>query len=135
MFSKEQRSRPDNNLLQSAETVKSSQQTLCDFAGALARLGGDRRLLIELVQIYMEDAPILMVRITNGVREANFSDVQHAAHRLRGLAANFGAPSVTEPAQRLERYAMAGRLQEARMTIQELEAETARLEKALQPYC
>ncbi len=29
---------------------------------------------------------------------------------------------------------MAGRLEDARMTIQQLEAETARLEKALEPY-
>ncbi len=92
MYSKEPRSKPHNNLPQSAERVKSFQSALCDFAGALARLGGDRRLLIELIQIYMEDAPILMVRIANGVREANCSDVQYAAHRLRGMAANFGRP-------------------------------------------
>jgi HPt (histidine-containing phosphotransfer) domain-containing protein len=135
MYSKEQRPTLDNDLRQPSEAVKTSQQTLCDFEGALARLGGDRRLLIELVHMYIEDAPLLLVRISNGVRDANCADVLHAAHLLRGLAANFGAPSVTEPARRLEECAMTGRLADSSAMIQRLRSEVGRLEKALESYC
>jgi HPt (histidine-containing phosphotransfer) domain-containing protein len=117
------------------DTAKPSRASLCDFDGALARLGGDRRLLSDLVHIYIEDAPMLLVRITNGVREANCAVVLHAAHQLRGLAANFGAPSVTEPAQRLEEIASAGHLEDASATVKQLQTEAARLEDALQSYC
>jgi len=118
----------------SHKSSRTDPPTLCDFDAALRRLGGDRRLLLELVHIYMEDAPMLLVRISNGVRAANCSDVMHAAHLLRGLAANFGAPSVTEPAKRLEEIANAGRLDEASDTVEELQTEAARLELALEPY-
>lgn len=111
-----------------------SRKTPCDFDAALARLGGDRRLLVELAQIYMEDAPMLLMRILKGVREANCSDVLHAAHLLHGLAANFEATAVTEPACRLEEIAIAGRLEEAAATVERLRAEAERLEQALQRY-
>ena len=78
MYSQEQRSTVENDFRQPVEVVKNSQQTLCDFEGALARLGGDRRLLIELVHIYIEDAPMLLIRISNGVRDSNCADVLHA---------------------------------------------------------
>ena len=102
--------------------------------GALARLGGDRALLVELVQIYLEDAPLLLIRITNGVRDANCSDVLHAAHLLRGLAANFGASAVTEPAEVLEEIAIEGHLEDATAMVEQLQAESDRLESALQFY-
>jgi len=135
MYSKELRPSAKENRSQHREVVKSPLKSLCDFDGALARLGGDRRLLIELAHIYIEDAPMLLVRITNGVRDSNCPDVLHAAHRLRGLAANFGAPSVTEPALRLEEFALAGRLEDSPATVQLLQTEAVRLEKALEPYC
>jgi HPt (histidine-containing phosphotransfer) domain-containing protein len=135
MYSKEPRLWANEDFRPAGERGKFPPGALCDFDGALARLNGDRRLLIELVHIYIEDAPMLLVRISNGVREANCSDVLHAAHLLRGLAANFGAPSVTEPAGRLEEIALTGRLEDAPPTVRQLQTEAARLQEALQPYC
>jgi HPt (histidine-containing phosphotransfer) domain-containing protein len=108
-----------------------SDSPLFDVDAALARLDGDRGLLTELVHIYIEDAPMLLVRISNGMRDANCSDVLHAAHLLHGLAANFGACAVTNPAGRLEAYAIDGRLADAAATIEQLRIEAIRLEQAL----
>jgi HPt (histidine-containing phosphotransfer) domain-containing protein len=131
MYSKKQQTSAAPNLCNGA---KFSSAGLCDLEGALARLGGDRRLLTELMQIYIEDAPMLLMRISNGVRDTNRSDVLHAAHLLAGLAANLGAPSVTEPAERLEEIAVSGGLEEASATVEELQTQAARLEKDLQSY-
>jgi two-component system, sensor histidine kinase and response regulator len=113
---------------------KLSRTALCDLDGALIRLGGDRSLLSELVRIYVEDAPTLLLRISNGVRNANRSDVLHAAHLLAGLAANLDAPSVTKPAERLEEIALSGRLEDGIAAVEELQVEAARLEEDLQFY-
>jgi HPt (histidine-containing phosphotransfer) domain-containing protein len=131
MYSKKLQTTATFNL---CDGTQLSRTGLCDLEGALVRLGGDRRLLTELVQIYIEDAPMLLMRISNGVRDANRSDVLHAAHLLAGLAANLGAPSVTNPAERLEEIAVAGRLDEAFATVEELQTQAARLEIDLQPY-
>lgn len=130
------KSRPSTSEINSVPTnpARHSRTILCDFDSALRRLGGDRHLLVELAHIYIEDAPMLLLRISNGVRDANCSDVLHAAHLLRGLAANFGAPTVTEPAARLEEIALTGRLDDARTTMQELQREASLLEQALEPY-
>lgn len=118
-----------------SDCAKPSNAALCDVDAALARLGGDQSLLVELAQIYLEDAPMLLVRINRGVREANCSDVLHAAHLLRGLAANFGARSVTDPAEQLEEFAIKGRLDKAAPMVEALQTEAERLEQALQHYC
>jgi HPt (histidine-containing phosphotransfer) domain-containing protein len=134
MFFKDQRGSAASNLpIDGSE--KSGFSRVCDVDAALARLGGDRELLIELATIYIEDAPMLLIRISKGVREANCSDVLHAAHLLRGLAANFGAGSVTTPAEQLEEFAIEGKLGDARQTVEQLETEAVRLEQALQSYC
>jgi two-component system, sensor histidine kinase and response regulator len=120
--------------LRTIDSENNSFSSVCDVDAALERLGGDRKLLVELVHIYIEDAPMLLVRISKGVREANCSDVLHAAHLLRGLAANFGAYAVTEPAARLEEFALDGMLDDARPTLEQLRTEAIRLERALQSY-
>lgn len=124
-------SRPIGNDVHSCDAKAKNGRPICDVDGALARLRGDRSLLIELVRIYVEDAPMLLVRIHDGIRDDNCSDVLHAAHLLHGLAANFGARNVTEPAERLEEIAVDGRLTEAAPLLERLEAEAVRLEKEL----
>ncbi len=118
-----------------SKETEQNRPRICDVDGALARLGGDRILLSELMHIYLEDAPMLLVRIQRGVRDSNCWDVLHAAHLLRGLAANLGAGGVTEPAQRLEEIAIEGRLEQAATTVEQLHTEAVRLEKALQNIC
>ncbi len=88
-------------------------------------------LLADLVQLYEEDSPALLSRIAAGVQAQRSDEIRHAAHSLRGLAANFGAMALSDPLLHLEEAAMEGRLDDASSLLNQVQQESARLQKAL----
>lgn len=107
---------------------------LVDYEGAMKRLGGDRALFGQLIQIYDEDAPALLDAIRQAVEANNPQLLEQAAHRLKGLLANFGAEEATGLARELEQGGNTGRLHEAPQTLVCLERELIRLHDALGKY-
>src|SRR5690242_16157349 len=84
-----------------------------DLVGTLRRLGEDRGLLADLIQVYREDSPALFRRLQLGVQCQSADEVRHAAHSLRGLAANFGATTLNDVLYKLEDFASRGDLESA----------------------
>ena len=66
-----------------------------DEALALARVGGDRRLLAELVGLFLTEYPHLVSSIRQAIHAGNFRAAADNAHQLKGLLAQFAA----EPAR------------------------------------
>lgn len=114
-----------------ATNASAPQPTVFDSDGTLRRLGGDTSLLSDLVQLYDEDSPALLTRIAAGVQTRRSEEIRHAAHSLRGLAANFGASALSDPLLHLEEAAMEGRLDDALNLLNQVQQESARLQKAL----
>lgn len=102
-----------------------------DLAGTLRRLGGDTDLLADLVQLYDEDSPGLLDRLHAGTEQHRSDEIVHAAHSLRGLAANFGAAALTQSIVRLEEATAEGRLEEAATLVNQVGRESARLQATL----
>jgi two-component system, sensor histidine kinase and response regulator len=102
-----------------------------DLAGTLRRLGGDTNLLSDLVQLYSEDSPGLLERLHAGIESHRSDEVRHAAHSLRGLAANFGASILTQSLLRIEEAAAEGRLDEAASLFGQVGEDSARLQATL----
>lgn len=73
-----------------------------DFSAALQRLGGDKRLLQELVKFFLEDFPGLLRTARAGLEKQDWPKVQRAAHSLKGLAANFTAEPAVQALQAVE---------------------------------
>lgn len=115
-------------------TEQVAPQTVFDLDGTLRRLGGDEALLADLAQLYDEDSPELISRLVEGVENHRGDDVRHAAHSLRGLAANFGAAALSEPLLHLEEAAIQGRMEEAEMLLNQVRRESARLQQTLAPH-
>lgn len=92
-----------------------------DFRGALERMDGNRTLMVDMANFFLEDAPELLERIRTGLREANAEEVRRAAHSLKGLASNFGAELTVATARAIEKLAEAGQLSAAAAKAAELE--------------
>jgi HPt (histidine-containing phosphotransfer) domain-containing protein len=105
-----------------------------DLPGTLKRLGGDQRILTDLVKMFVEDSPALFQRLSAGVEAGNANQIQHAAHSLRGLASNFGAAPLIRPLQEMEELAAQNQLKTLHPLIQKVQREIARLETVLEPY-
>jgi HPt (histidine-containing phosphotransfer) domain-containing protein len=116
-----------------AATVTSASPVF-DLAGTLRRLGGDTGLLADLVQLYDEDSPPLLKRLREGVEAQHGDEVRHAAHSLRGLAANFGASTLTQSLLVLEDDAGEGRFENAASLVEQITEESSRLQATLAPH-
>ena len=107
---------------------------LVDYEGAMKRLGGDRVLFAQLIEIYDEDTPVLLDAIRRAVASNDSQSLERAAHRLKGLVSNFGAEETTVCASELEQCGSGRRFEEARERLVDLEAELRRLDDALTKY-
>ena len=68
----------------------------------LARVGGDRALLGEMIRLFAEDAPRTVELIRAAIDARDRDSLRRAAHALKGAAANFEAADVVHAARTLE---------------------------------
>ena len=68
----------------------------------LARVGGDRQLLVEISRLFVDDAPRHLERIREAIEQRDGESLRRAAHGLKGAAANFEADGVVNAARTLE---------------------------------
>jgi HPt (histidine-containing phosphotransfer) domain-containing protein len=97
----------------------------------MERLDGDRELLAEIVELFLESAPRLMRELKKALGGRDDKALERAAHALKGAVANFGARSAMDAALRMEQRAQKGDLAGARAAWAPLEKEMTRLKKAL----
>jgi HPt (histidine-containing phosphotransfer) domain-containing protein len=93
-----------------------------------AALGGDRELLIEIIELYLRDAPSMLQSLREATGRGHAPDVARAAHVLKGSSANFGLTPLYEAARELEHRAFA----DAELSV--LETQLARIETAASAF-
>jgi len=105
-----------------------------DFAPALARLEGDEELLKEQMSFFLQDAPRLLADIRTSIAQRDGRGLQLAAHRMKGLAANFDAEQAIDAAVRLELLGRSGAFDEAESARRQIEIHTVQLQQALKRF-
>jgi CheY-like chemotaxis protein/HPt (histidine-containing phosphotransfer) domain-containing protein len=105
-----------------------------DLQASLYRLGGDRALLGSLIGFFLEDAPGLVSQLRAAVEQGEPHAIEHAAHSLKGLVANFDAHDAVRAAARLEKAGHDGDLATARDGLPVVAREVERLQAALQRH-
>ncbi len=99
---------------------------------ALARMGGDERLLTQMAEFFLADAPALMRELHTALQKGDARAAHHAAHSLKGLSANFEALSAIAAAREIELLSKAGDTAGCASLIGRLDEEISRLTVALQ---
>lgn len=83
-------------------------------AGTLQNLiddmGGDREVVRELIQSFLEEAPKLLAAGRAARMAGDVQEVQRAYHTLKSNAATFGALALAGQAREIEQAARAGTL-------------------------
>lgn len=95
----------------------------------LALMEGDRDLLVELIEVFFEDAPQRVEAVRRALADRDAEALYKAAHALKGSAGNFGAPSinVVGRANRLEALARENDLDAAALEFEFLEPDVNQL--------
>ena len=73
-----------------------------DHTALLAGVDGNRRLLRELVRLFLADCPRRLAEIKEAIRRGDAGALERAAHALKGSVGNFAAKNAFAAAQRLE---------------------------------
>jgi HPt (histidine-containing phosphotransfer) domain-containing protein len=97
--------------------------SILDSDGALARLDGDKELLSEICDIFIEESPQRMERLKNALDNNNIVLVEREAHSLKSTAANIGAGLLRDSTQHVEVVARNSDISKARILYEMLEHE------------
>jgi two-component system sensor histidine kinase/response regulator len=92
--------------------VPAGSSALIDAAILLSSCAGDAALLAEMIQLFEEEAPMLLARVEAAVRSSDPEQLRIAAHSLRGLVSSFST-GAAEAAQILEQLGIERRAAEA----------------------
>jgi two-component system, sensor histidine kinase and response regulator len=102
-----------------------------DHAALLAGVDGNRRLLREIVRLFLADCPQRLAEIKDAIRRGDAVALGRAAHTLKGSVGNFAAKNAFAAAQRLETMGRDGDLDTASDACVTLESELALLTEEL----
>jgi two-component system sensor histidine kinase/response regulator len=103
-----------------------------DTEAALARIDGDRDLLVEVTGMFRRDCPKILGDIRDAITRCDAPTLEREAHKLKGALGALSAQPAFEAAQNLEAIGKRGDLAEAVEACRLLEAELSRLETELE---
>ncbi len=102
---------------------------------ALRRIvGGDEKLLREVVRVFLEDTPAKLSALAIALAAQDASAVAMAAHGLKGSAAALGARPATDAAAHLEGLARARNLAEADISAAQVKEEFTAVSNGLSAW-
>ena len=89
------------------------------------------QLLPQLTSIFLEDGDLLVSQMEQALQVGDASQLQQAAHRLKGNSASLGAMSIAHLTKKLENLGKAGDLATAVQTFALLSEEYNKVKVAL----
>jgi two-component system, sensor histidine kinase and response regulator len=107
------------------------ERRLWTSAALTERLGGDRQLASELVDIFLSEYPNLVGALRHTVSRGDGDAIRRAAHAVKGTVVNFVHDGPAATALALERAAAESRLAEIPALMARLEGEIELLVAAM----
>ena len=117
------------------DTATDSQLTMSsgvlDRVELLARVDGDRVLLVELVRLFVQERPALLGSMEAALRDGDAQELARAAHKAKGAFGNLSAPLAQQCAVELELLARHGEMALATDVFLRLSQQVEKLEAEL----
>ncbi len=92
---------------------------------------GEPDLIVELIDLYLQEAPLRIEAIRRAVADADGLSLKRAAHSLKGSSGTLGVRPLAALCQELESLADDAWLPAATVLVERLEEEFVRAHKAL----
>ncbi|HTS47096.1 MAG TPA: response regulator [Bryobacteraceae bacterium] len=92
-----------------------------DESLALSRVGGDRGLLREVTELFLNDYPDMLEKLRTAISARDASALEHYAHSLKGSVSTFGAKGAFDAALALEKKGRSGELSDVEEGLRQLE--------------
>ena len=105
-----------------------------DLEDVRKRVGGDEQLLLDIIRLFLDDAPPRLTALKAAVDARDVSRIRSEAHGLRGAAANLSAARVVEAADLLEHMGIEDGIDRVPAAWERLASEAAALLTALRRF-
>ncbi len=96
---------------------------MIDWEGVLQRVGGDRDLMREVIEAFLEEVPASLRQLDEAIGQGQPSEVRRLAHTVKNALATLGAASSKDTAFELEQAGGDGKLSAAKDLLNKLESE------------
>ena len=93
---------------------------------------GEPDLIVELIDLYLKDAPVKLASILEAAAEADEESLRRAAHGLKGSSASLGAGQVAALCEELEQAYRADAAGQAATLLDRLERELEGVRRAFE---
>ncbi len=105
-----------------------------DATAFLYHLGGDMDLAVEILNVYLLDAPERMNSLTKAFEENDIDLVIKYSHALKGISATIRAPILAQAAEDTEVAARKGDIEKSRKFLLSIDSELGKLLIVLKEY-
>jgi CheY-like chemotaxis protein len=104
------------------------------WSEALANVAGDHNLLSELVQVFLDDTPNLMMQAVEAARQDDAEALRAAVHKVKGSMLFLNPRDAIERAQEVEQLATNGNVEASRQAMHDLQMHFGTVCKCLQGF-
>ena len=112
----------------------SSSSFLVDWSAALETVGGDRKLLHDLINIFNDESGKMINDIEHAVEMKDAKELRRTAHAIKGALRHLGAESVAETAVELEKLGEKGVFEGSKSHIERLREQVEQLTTELRGF-
>lgn len=91
-------------------------------------MGGDDELVRRISELFLESCPVRLREVEEALQNGDAEGARHAAHGLKGSAANIAAERARGLAEELERAVKEGRFEAAGLALHDLKDELVNVE-------
>ncbi len=112
-----------------------SLPVIFDVVAMVRNIGGDRELMEELVDLFLQRYQAMLEGIRAALADGDRQAVEQAAHLLKGTASNLCASEVVSSAGQLEALGRLGTLVEGPILYVQIEKAVLRLVQVLEERC
>ncbi len=118
------------NFYSDTATKEASNESY-DHGMVMERVGGDETLMREIVNIFVEESPVLLNEIEGAINLKDAKKLERSAHSLKGSVSNFSAKKAYDVAYQLEKMGHQGKVDDAQKVFKNLEKEIETLTREL----
>ena len=105
---KQQNSVVEQSIIENTISTPTETLDIWDHASATKRVMGNERLLLTLINMFLDDMPKKIQQLKTAVEDNSVKDVRHFAHTIKGIAANLSGLELQAQSNTLEEAAMLG---------------------------
>ncbi|MFG0332483.1 MAG: response regulator [Maioricimonas sp. JB049] len=111
--------------------LPTGEHPIINIDAALSRMGGNRSLLADMANFFIEDSLQLCDQLEEGITASDAELAARSAHSLKGLASNFDAETLVVLSQQAERASQRHDFETARALVDALRTQVRLVSDAL----